>query len=89
MYKNKKSSKAPMELQFIFDYVYQDLMKHREKQKNLWDVNQRRTWASGKATAAQCALIKKLAPDFTDTSLLTKGDASMVINELLYLTKGG
>lgn len=88
LYKNKKASKAPMDLQFIFDFVFQDLRKNHEKQRNLWDMNQRRTWASGKATDAQCALIKKLAPDFADTSLLTKGDASMLINELLYIKKG-
>ena len=87
LYKNKKSSRSPVELQFVFDFVYQDLKKNHDKQKNLWDTKLRRTWATGKATNAQCELIKKLAPDFTDTSLLTKGDASMLINELLYLQK--
>lgn len=83
--KNKKSSKAPMPQQFIFDYVYTDLEKKHKKYRHIWDKTRRKYWDNNPATAQQLALIARVAPgQFADTDKLTRGDASQLIQFLLY-----
>lgn len=83
--KNKKCSKAPMPQQFIFDYVYTDLVKKHKKFRHIWDKTQRKYWDKNPATAQQLALIARIAPgQIVDTSKLTRGDASQLIQFLLY-----
>ncbi len=86
LWKNKKCSKKPMPLQFIFDYVYEDLKKHHGKARHIWDKERRRYWDTEKISAAQTNLIHKLAPDYSiDTQKMTRGDASSLIQTLLYM----
>lgn len=75
-----------MPLQFIFDYVYEDLKKHHGKARHIWDKERRRYWDTEKISAAQTNLIHKLAPDYSiDTQKMTRGDASSLIQTLLYM----
>ena len=83
--KNKKCSKAPMPQQFIFDFVYTDLDKNHKKYRHIWDKACRKYWDSNPATAQQLALITRIAPkQVIDISKLTRGDASQLIQCLLY-----
>ena len=84
--KNKKCSQSPMPLQFIFDFVYQDLMKNHKKARHIWDRERRHYWDTEKVSAAQADLIRKLAPDYAiDAQTMTRGDASALIQTLLYV----
>lgn len=83
--RNKKCSKASMPLQYIFDYVYTDLAKKHKKYRHIWDKTRRKYWDKNPATAQQLALIAHVAPgQFADTDKLTRGDASQLIQFLLY-----
>ena len=83
--KNKKCSKAPMPQQFVFDYVYLDLEKKHEKYKHIWDRTRRKYWDKNPATTQQLALIARIAHgQMIDISKLTRGDASQLIQCLLY-----
>lgn len=83
--RNKKCAKNPMPLQFLFDYVYTDLEKKHKNNRHIWDKEQRSYWGKGKASESQITLIHQLSPDYKiDPSTLTSGDASILIQELLY-----
>ena len=64
LYKNKKSAKSPMPLQFIFDWVYQDLRQKHANAKYIWCKSERKRWDNQPITREQVTLIKKLAPDY-------------------------
>lgn len=93
LWRNKKSSKSPMPLQYLFDFAYQDLNANHKNIRRLWDTKRRKQWDGAKATEAQCRLIQQLSPGKDlDTSQLTRGDASNLIQTLLYAknrAKGG
>ena len=83
--KNKACSKSPMPLQFVLDYVYQDLVHRHASCRHIWDKEQRRYWDKQRITNEQYSLIRKLAPDYqVDTKKMTRGDASALIQILLY-----
>lgn len=83
--RNKKCSKSPMPPQFIFDYVYTDLAKKHKKYRHIWDKTRRKYWDKNPATAQQLALIARISEgQAIDTEKLTRGDASQLIQFLLY-----
>ena len=83
--KNKNCSKSAVPLQFVFDYVYQDLRQKHAKYQHIWDKKQRYKWDTQPITNQQLTLIRKLAPDYKiDTKKMTRGDASRVIQLLTY-----
>ena len=77
-----------MKLQAAFDRTVTELRKKHSSQALLWKKEYRAKWANQKATASQRQLLEKLCPSSGDFSLLTKGDASILINHLLYRKKG-
>lgn len=90
LYKNKKSAKSPMPLQFIFDWVYQDLRQKHANAKYIWCKSERKRWDNQPITHEQITLIKKLAPDYKiNTKKTTRGDASAIIQNLLYIRQEG
>ncbi len=90
LYKNKKSAKSPMPLQFIFDWVYQDLRQKHANAKYIWCKSERKRWDNQPITREQVTLIKKLAPDYKiNTKKTTRGDASAIIQNLLYIRQAG
>lgn len=83
--KNKKCSKAAVPPQFVFDFVYQDLQKNHPHDRHIWDKSKRHVWDHQPITNQQYALIRRLAPDYKiDAQKMTRGDASRVIQLLLY-----
>ena len=83
--KNKKCSKNAVPPQFVFDYVYQDLQKNHPHDSHIWDKAQRGRWDNQPITHQQFELIHRLAPDYTiHTKKMTRGDASRLIQLLLY-----
>lgn len=89
LWRNRKSSKKPMPLQFVFDYVFIDLQKKHQQFRHIWDKERRKYWDKNAATQAQMLLIQKLAPDYhIDAEHFTRGDASALIQYLIY-EKGG
>ena len=42
--KNKKCSRCAVPLQFVLDYVYQDLKQNHPQQQHIWDKKQRYKW---------------------------------------------
>ena len=90
LYKNKKSAKSPMPLQFIFDWVYQDLRQKHANAKYIWCKSERKRWDNQPITHEQITLIKKLAPDYKiNNKKTTRGDASAIIQNLLYIRQAG
>lgn len=86
--KNKKCSRCAVPLQFVLDYVYQDLKQNHPQQQHIWDKKQRYKWDRQPITSEQILLIHKLAPDYKiDTKKMTRGDASRVIQLLAYAPK--
>lgn len=85
LHKNKKSSKNPMPLQFVLDYVYTDLKARHSKNEKLWNTEKRKLWDKEKPTEQQLKLIKRLSVGHNiNTDKLTRGDASSLIQELIY-----
>lgn len=83
--KNKSCSKSPVPVQFAFDYVYQDLKQRHAKDRHVWDKQMRRHWDGQPITAQQVQLLHELAPDlYINTKTMTRGDASSMIQLLLY-----
>lgn len=83
--KNKKCSKAAVPPQAVFDFVYQDLQKNHPQDAHIWDTSKRHYWDAQPVTTPQLALIRRLAPDYSiDTKKMTRGDASRLIQLLLY-----
>lgn len=85
LWRNKKGSKSPMPLQFLFDYVFQDLNAKHKNIRRLWDTHRRKQWDGEKPTEAQNKLIRQLSPGLNlETKQMTRGDASHLIQTLLY-----
>lgn len=83
--RNKSCSKSAVPLQFAFDYIYQDLKQKHGKARHIWDKTMRGKWDGQPISQQQIQLIHKLAPDYTiDTAKMTRGDASGIIQLLLY-----
>lgn len=83
--KNKKCSKGAVPPQFVFDFVYQDLQKNHPHNRHIWDSSKRHHWDNRPMTDQQYALIHRLAPEYRiDTKKTTRGDASRLIQLLLY-----
>lgn len=83
--KNKKCSKKAVPPQFVFDYVYQDLQKNHPHDQHIWSKSSRHVWDKQPITNPQYALIQRLAPGYKiDTKKTTRGDASRLIQLLLY-----
>lgn len=83
--KNKKCSKSAVPPQFVFDFVFQDLQKNHPRDRHIWDKSKRHVWDSQPITNQQVELIRRLAPDYTvRTKKMTRGDASRLIQLLLY-----
>lgn len=83
--KNKNCSKTAVPLQFVFDFVYQDLKQRHSQQKHIWDKRQRYKWDHQPITSEQVKLIRKLAPDYKlNTHKMTRGDASRIIQCIIY-----
>ena len=71
--KNKKCSRCAVPLQFVLDYVYQDLKQNHPQQQHIWDKKQRYKWDRQPITSEQISLIHKLAPDYKiDTKKMTR-----------------
>lgn len=63
-----------MPLQFIFDWVYQDLRQKHANAKYIWCKSERKRWDNQPITHEQITLIKKLAPDYKiNTKKTTRG----------------
>lgn len=83
--KNKNCSKTAVPLQFVFDFVFQDLKQKHSQQQHIWDKKQRYKWDHQPITSEQVKLIKKLDPDYKlDTHKMTRGDASRIIQCIIY-----
>lgn len=83
--KNKKCAKNAMPPQFVFDYVFQDLQKNHPHDRHIWDKSSRHVWDHQPITNQQYTLIHRLAPDYKiDAKKMTRGDASRLIQLLLY-----
>lgn len=93
LWRNKKSSKAAMPLQFLYDFVFNDLVANHANTRSVWDKSQRKRWDGSPPTDAQKKLIRQLSPGYDlDTTKLTRGDASALIQTLIYTQnkkKGG
>ncbi|MEG2842725.1 MAG: hypothetical protein RR900_04520, partial [Ruthenibacterium sp.] len=85
LHKNKHVTNAPMPVQFIYDFVYQDLKKNHAIAKHVWLKEENKYWNNERLTDKQLQLINKLAPDYkVDANHMTRGDASALIKTLLY-----
>lgn len=83
--KNKKCSRNAVPPQFVFDYVYQDLQKNHPHDAHIWDESKRHQWDRQPMTSQQFDLIHRFAPNIIlDTKTMTRGDASRLIQLLLY-----
>lgn len=71
-----------LEMQQAIDRVYTALVSEHWESRNLWDLEKVRRWGSAPATEKQIAIIQRLCKGF-DTSGLSKGEASQIINRLL------
>lgn len=74
-----KSKEMPM--QEALDKCFVWLTTQRDDQRYLWDVNQVSRWGKGPATEKQLQIIQRRCKDF-DTTGLTKGQASQIMNRL-------
>ena len=68
-------------MQEALDQAYLTLMRDYAGCRQLWDVNAVRRWGSYPATEKQLEIIKRRCKGF-DTSGLSKGDASQILNRL-------
>ncbi|MCM1296038.1 MAG: DEAD/DEAH box helicase [Muribaculaceae bacterium] len=85
LWRGKKCSKAPMPPQFLFDFVFTDLMENHANTRSVWDKSQRKRWDGQPPTEAQRKLILQLSPGYDlAAAKLTRGDASALIQTLLY-----
>ncbi len=73
---------AVVKLQEAFDMAYWFLNDKYSEQRSLWDLRMVKKWANQPPTEKQLCIIKKKCRGF-DTSGLTKGQASMILNRLL------
>jgi hypothetical protein len=70
-----------LDMQEAIDSVYQDLKENWSDCKRLWDLGVVRRWSKAPPTMKQLEIIQKRCKGF-DTSKLTKGDASQILNRL-------
>lgn len=76
----KSGERIPM--QEALDRAYKKLRNEFPDQKRLWDRNAVKRWGRAPATESQLKVIQRRCKGF-DTSELTKGQASMILNRLL------
>lgn len=70
-----------MGMQEAIDRVYATLTRDYADCRHLWDLEQVRRWGRSPATEKQIQIIQRRCKDF-DTSGLSKGDASQILNRL-------
>lgn len=70
-----------MGMQEAIDRVYATLTRDYADCRHLWDLEQVRRWGRSPATEKQIQIIQRCCKDF-DTSGLSKGDASQILNRL-------
>ena len=70
-----------MGMQEAIDLVYTTLIRAYAHCRQLWDVNNVRRWGRSPATPKQLGIIRRRCKGF-DTSGLSKGDASQILNRL-------
>lgn len=68
-------------MQEALDQAYLTLMRDYADCRQLWDVNAVRRWGKSPATQKQIDIIRRRCKGF-DTSGLSKGDASQILNRL-------
>ena len=72
-----------VEMQTALDRAYQRLRDDFADEAYLWDLDKVNAWGSRPASEAQLKSIRRRLPDL-DTSELTKGQASMILNRLFH-----
>ena len=70
-------------MQEALDFAYQYLIENYSDQKYLWDISVVKKWGKSEASEKQKFMINKFLKDY-DTSGLTKSEASLILNRLLY-----
>lgn len=72
-------SRVPM--QNALDRAYKALCETQEAYRYIWDLNAVKRWSKRPASESQLKIINRMRPDF-DTTDLTKGQASQILNRL-------
>lgn len=75
-------------MQEAIDQVYATLTRDYADCRKLWDVNEVKKWGRAPATENQIKHIQSMCKDF-DTTGLSKGDASQILNRLFNGPKDG
>lgn len=70
-----------MGMQEAIDQVYSTLIRDHADQRQLWDLEMVRRWGRAPATEKQLQIIQRRCKGF-DTTGLSKGDASQILNRL-------
>ena len=70
-----------MKMQKALDLAYVRLIQDYQDSKYLWDLDSVRRWGKAPATQKQIEIIRRRCKGF-DTTGLTKGDASQIMNRL-------
>lgn len=70
-------------MQEALDFAYKYLIENYSDQKYLWDISVVKKWGKSEASEKQKNMINKFLKDY-DTSELTKSEASLILNRLLY-----
>lgn len=70
-----------MKMQKALDLAYVRLIQDYQDSKYLWDLDSVRRWGKAPATEKQLEIIRRRCKGF-DTTGLTKGDASQIMNRL-------
>lgn len=68
-------------MQEALDRAFTTLEINHPETRYIWDLNAAKRWNNKPASESQLKLINKMRPDF-DTSNLTKGQASLILNRL-------
>lgn len=74
-------------MQEAIDEVYTTLIRDHANSRQLWDVRNVKRWGRSPATPKQLEIINRRCKGF-DTSGLSKGDASQILNRLFNGSKG-
>lgn len=77
----QKTESPDMPMQEALDCCYAWLEGHRQKERGIWDKNAVKRWGKSPATASQLKHIQRCCKGF-DTSGLTKGQASQILNRV-------
>lgn len=75
-----------MGMQEAIDEVYTTLIRDHANSRQLWDVRNVKRWGRSPATPKQLEIINRCCKGF-DTSGLSKGDASQILNRLFNAPK--